>query len=100
MKDLNASKSPGPDGLHSRVLKEACHELTTLFTILYRRSLSEGVVPKEWKDAHITPIFKKGNRAVSNNYRPVSLTSLACKVMEKIIRKKNLNMVSHKVNHV
>ncbi len=90
LKDLNASKSPGPDGLHPRVLKEACHELTTPFTILYRRSLSEGVVPKEWKDAHITPIFKKGNRAASNNYRPVSLTSLACKVMEKIIRKKTI----------
>ena len=48
------------------------------------------MVPKEWKDAHITPISKKGSRAASNNYRPVSLTSIACKIMEKVIRKKTI----------
>ena len=90
LKALNASKSPGPDGLHPRVLKEGSKELTIPFTILYRKSLSDGVVPKEWKDAHLTPIFKKGSRAASNNYRPVSLTSIACKIMEKIIRKKTI----------
>ena len=90
LKTLNASKSPGPDGLHPWVLKEASKELAIQFTILYRKSLTEGVVPKEWKDAHITPIFKKGSRAASNNYRPVSLTSIACKIVEKIIRKKTI----------
>ena len=67
LKALNVSKSPGPDGLHPQVLKEASKELTIPFTTLYRKSLTEGAVPKELKDAHITPIFKKGSRAASSN---------------------------------
>ena len=50
------------------------------------KSLSEGTVPHIWKLAHITPMYKKGSKSDCGNYRPVSLTSVVCKVLETIIR--------------
>ena len=47
--------------------------------------MDEGEVPSKWKEAHITPIHKKGNKAVMGNFCPVALTSVMCKVFEKII---------------
>ena len=44
------------------------------------------MVPKDWKNANVTPIFKKGQRSLASNYRPVSLTSICSKVMESILR--------------
>ena len=49
-------------------------------------SLQEGIVPVEWKEANIIPLFKKGSRNKSVNYRPVSLASVICKLLETIIR--------------
>ena len=49
-------------------------------------SLQDGIVPFEWKEANIIPFFKKGSRNKSVNYRPVSLTSVICKLLESIIR--------------
>ncbi|MCP4267589.1 MAG: reverse transcriptase family protein, partial [Candidatus Brocadiaceae bacterium] len=45
-------------------------------------------VPEEWKLANVTPIFKKGCKSQPGNYRPISLTSVVCKLMETIIRDK------------
>ncbi|CAL4061280.1 unnamed protein product [Meganyctiphanes norvegica] len=57
-------------------------------TIIYQKSLDEGICPDEWKSANVTPIHKKGDRTDPSNYRPVSLTSQVCKVLESIIRDK------------
>ena len=55
---------------------------------MFQKSIDEQSVPKEWKNANITPIFKKGSKFEAGNYRPVSLTSVICKVMESLIRDK------------
>jgi hypothetical protein len=39
----------------------------------------------DWRSAYITPLFKKGDKAKASNYRPVSLTSLCCKVIKHVI---------------
>ena len=52
----------------------------------YLMSLQEGIVPFEWKEANIIPLFKNGSRNKSVNYRPVSLTSVICKLLKSIIR--------------
>ena len=44
-----------------------------------------GEVPSGWRQANVIPIFKKGNRALMSNYRPVSLTSIVGKLLESII---------------
>ena len=58
--------------------------------------MEEGVVPEDWRQARVVPIFKKGSRSKASNYRPVSLTSVPCKVMESLIRDAVLSHVNNK----
>ena len=53
---------------------------------IFCESLIQGKIPDEWKLAIICPIFKKGSRTNPSNYRPISLTSIICKIIESIIR--------------
>eukprot|EP00794_Sanderia_malayensis_P014125 gene14125-15603_t len=86
LSDLNISKSPGPDGLHPRVLKELRVSLLKPLQIIFSCSIRNGKLPDEWKEAKISAIFKKGSRKLPCNHRPVSLTCILCKVLESIIR--------------
>ncbi len=86
LRHLQPDKSPGPDGLHPRVLKECAEVLAKPLTYICRSSLLEGCLPQCWKEANVTPVYKKGSRLDTSNYRPVSLTTICCKVMEKLIR--------------
>ena len=88
LSQLNRTKSPGPDGLHPRVLFETKEAIAKPLSIIYQHSLAQGELPSIWKVANITAIHKKGDKRIAGNYRPVSLTSIPCKIMEKIIRKK------------
>ena len=86
LKSLNVNKSPGPDGVHPKLLKELCNELCHPLKLLFDKSMNEGRLPKCWKEAEVRPIFKKGKKSAPGNYRPVSLTAVVCKVFEKFIR--------------
>ena len=87
LKALKIDKSPGLDGVHPRLLKETSETICRPLTILFNKSLAKRKIPDDWKRAKISAIYKKGDKCSANNYRPVSLTSVVCKVMEKIIRK-------------
>ena len=89
---LNSSKAPGPDGVYPFILKSFADQLSVPLAIIFNKTLQEGVVPDDWRRANVSPIFKKGNRSLPCNYRPVSLTSVVCKVMESFIRS---HMVSY-----
>ena len=84
--NLKVNKSPGPDLLHPRLLKELSDVLSYPLSIIFRKSVDLGILPEEWKCANITALFKKGDKKCAGNYRPVSLTSVVCKVLESIIR--------------
>ena len=83
LKGLNPSKALGPDELHPRVLKELASELGPVFAHLFQQSIDSGEIPKEWSLANICPLFKKADRSLACNYRPVSLTCVPCKLLEQ-----------------
>ena len=83
--NLDASKAPGPDGISPRVLKELADDIAPSLTAIFKRSYETGKVPTCWKLAYVSPIYKKGEHYKPSNYRPISLTSIPCKIMEHII---------------
>ena len=85
LKGLNPSKALSPDELHPRVLKELATGLGPIFAHFFQQSTDEGEIHKEWSLANICPLFKKGDRSLAYNYRPVSLTCVPCKLLEHIV---------------
>ena len=71
MKD---NKSPGVNGIPPKLLMETLEQISVPLA---------RVVPFEWKEANIIPLFKKGSRNKSENYRPVNLTLVICKLLER-----------------
>ena len=82
---LEPHKAPGPDQLPARLLKELASELAPIYTHLFQASQVQSIIPDERKSANLVPIYKKGDRIMSENYRPISLTSITCKTLEHIV---------------
>jgi hypothetical protein len=97
---LNVHSAPAPDGLHPLVLRNLADIIAFPVTHLFRLSLNEGHLPVEWKTATVKPIYKGGSRHVAGNYRPISLTSILCKTLERLIKStlqchfEEMNMIS------
>lgn len=83
---LKPGSAPGPDNITVTFLRSFSSELCQPLSIIYNKSMSEGYVPEDWRKANVTPIFKKGKKCCAENYRPVSLTSIPCKMMESVIK--------------
>ena len=90
---LDTKKSTGPDNIPAVLIKKFPGFFAEKISILLQRTLREGKVPKALKTAHVTPLFKSGNRTSPNNYRPVSITPIISKIMERIIK-------NHIENHI
>ena len=86
LRELNPNKSPGP-----RILKELAEEIATSLLMIFRKSVETGEVPDDWRTANVTPVYKKWQKYLAKNYRPISLTSLCCKIMEHIIASQIMN---------
>ena len=86
LKDIDTNKSPGPDGITGTVLKKCSSSLSYPPSILFNISFASGQLPQDWKVANVVPVHKKDDKTDIENYRPISLTSLVMKVMEKIVR--------------
>ena len=85
LSNLNISKATGPDLIGNFILKACSLPLAPILAKIFNRSLQEGHFPEVWKLAHITPIFKKGDRNQCTNYRPVSLLCCVSKVFERLV---------------
>ena len=86
IRDMKDNKSLGVDGIPPKLLLEIVEQISIPLATVFNLSLEEGIVPLEWKEANIIPLFKKGSRNKSENYRPVSLTSVICKLLERLIK--------------
>lgn len=102
IKNLDLNKTAGPDQIPSVFLVNCAEAISTPITLLFKKSLSECVVPSIWKSAFITPVHKKGPRTEVTNYRPVSKLCIIAKLFEKIIHtqlyaalKNNFNESQH-----
>ena len=91
LRNINANKAVGPDGIHGTVLKMCAATLAYPLTKIFSLSFNFGQIPSDWKSVNIVPVHKKGDKNNIENYRPISLTSLVMKIMEKIIRNELYN---------
>ena len=85
LQKLNPQKACGPDQIPAKILRDLADVIAPPLTLIFQKSLDEGNIPNDWRTANVTAIFKKGERYKASNYRPVSLTSLCCKIQEHII---------------
>ena len=74
------------DRIPPKILLEIFEQISIPLATVFNLSLEEGIVPLEWKEANIIPLFKKGSRSKSKNYRPMNLTSMICKLLETLIK--------------
>ena len=93
---LRDDKAAGADDIVPKLLREVRKEIAYPVSCIFRKSLEEGVIPDDWKMANVSPIFKKGSRSQVANYRPISLTSQLCKILESILRD---SIVQHLEKH-
>ena len=94
---INTSKSQGPDNIPPWFLNRYASHLTPIIHDIFQSSVDSGQVPKAWKEANITAIFKKGSRAESSNYSPISLTPVISKLLEHIIHSHIMKHLEHHI---
>ena len=85
LESLKVHKASGPDKISARVLKQLAPVISSILTTIYKRFYETGEIPQDWRSADVTPVYKKGKKSDPANYRPISLTSIPCKLLEHII---------------
>ena len=92
LKNLKPGKAAGPDRLKPLLLRELREEIAPIIKVIFDRSLQTGKLPADWMLANVMPVFKKGDKSLAENYRPISLTCILCKVLEHILAS---NIIRH-----
>ena len=82
---INVNKPCRPEEVHPRMLLELAYIVAEPTDFIFNLIFEQEILPKDWKLAFVSPIFKKGSSSVAENYRPISLTSVLCKVMESFV---------------
>lgn len=92
IQSLKTKTAPGPDGVTVGLLKGLGESVSLPLSLIFNKSMYTGEIPVDWRRANVTPIFKKGSKKEPSNYRPVSLTSIPGKIMERLLKE---NMMEH-----
>jgi hypothetical protein len=71
LKQLNPYKAPGPDNITPRILKELATDISPLLQLTFQKLLDTGVVPDDWPTLNVSPVYKKGQKSLAENYRPI-----------------------------
>ena len=96
--NINESGSMGPDSIHPILLKRCSNALSYPLYLLFNKSLTSATVPNSWKLSNVVPIYKKGSPSDPLNYRPISLTSICSKTLERIVVSSINEYLDH--NHI
>ena len=91
---LPNGKCPGPDGIRKPDLLVDVRMSALCLKHIFQASIDSGMLPTQWKLAFVTPVHKGGDKMTTNNYRPISLTGIPCKMMEHIV----LHYMNQKLN--
>ena len=97
IKALKQNGSALPDGLPAEFFKETSNTISFPLTVIFNLSLQTGDLPDMWKNASVTPVFKKGSPCAPENYRPISLTCISCKLLECGIKD---SLLQHLLNNL
>ena len=98
LRNLDASKASGPDGIPARLLKECSSQIAPKLCCLFNLSLNSGRIPSEWKSADVTPIHKRESKESVENYRPISLLPIISKALERCVYQRFYEHVAHLVS--
>ena len=85
---LNNNKSPGPENIGPRLIKEIQHSILDPLLQIINLSFSSAVFPDPLKIANVVPVYKKEDRSLMSNYRPISLLNVISKLIEKLMHKR------------
>ena len=98
IKTLKGNKSPGHDGIKPSIIKATFEHLVGPLSHIYNISINSGIFPDIWKVAKVIPVFKKGERYLAGNYRPISLLSCFEKIFERLVVKRMMTFIKkHKI---
>ena len=97
---LDPNKSKGPDGIGPKILKHCALAIYQPIHHLFCVSLSQQVIPIEWKYHSVTPLYKSGDRSSVKNYRPISLLCITSKVLQFIIFHHIYGFISNQISHL
>lgn len=93
LQELDPYKSVGADNIHPRVLADI---IAKLLFIIFEKSWRLRDIPKIWKKANATPVYKKSSKDYPGNHRPISLSSVSGEVMERIL----VGTITSQMKHV
>ena len=96
---LNPNKACGPDLLTPLLLKRNAGFICESLCNRFNQSMAMGSLPKDWTSANVIPLYKREDFRIASNYRPISLTSIIVKIIEKIICKQ-IPTALEQSNHV
>ena len=94
---LNSRKSSGPDNISPLVLKICAEQLSGIYCHIFNRCITDKI-PSLWKSAIIVPVPKNNNPKVLNDYRPVSLTSVPFKCLERLVLGQLKSGIDHQLD--
>ena len=98
LRNIDCNKAQGPDNIHGVILKTCAISLAQPLSILFKLIYNTGILPTEWKRANVLPVFKKGVKENIENYRPISLTCITSKVMERIMYDELFSRTHHLID--
>ena len=79
---MNPSKAAGPDEIKPKLLKDLSVEIEPILTISFNKSVTTGIVPSDWRTAHVSPVYKKGQK-----YNPENSSNFIDVYLLQTIRK-------------